>query len=62
MAQVTRKFKHFEVYIGGENLTDFSQKNAVISANNPWSASFDPTMVYGPIDGAMAYLGIRMSF
>lgn len=60
-AQVTRRFKKFEVYLGGENLTDYSQKNAIISANNPWSASFDPTMVYGPIDGAMAYLGVRIS-
>ena len=59
-AQVTRKFRYFDVYLGGENLTGYKQKNPIISADNPWSAAFDPTMVYAPIDGAMAYLGIRV--
>ena len=59
-AQVTRWFRHFSVYIGGENLTGFKQKNPIINAANPWSDTFDPTLVYGPIQGAMAYAGIRI--
>lgn len=59
-AQATRKFKHFEIYLGGENLTGCTQENAIISANNPWSKTFDPTMIYAPVDGAMAYLGVRI--
>lgn len=59
-AQATRRFKHFEIYLGGENLTGCTQENAIISANNPWSDTFDPTMIYAPIDGAMAYLGVRI--
>ena len=59
-AQVTRKFRYFDIYLGGENLTSYKQKNPIISADKPWSASFDPTMIYAPIDGAMAYIGIRV--
>ena len=59
-AQVTRFFRHFDIYIGGENLTNFKQKNPIINASNPWTSSFEPTLVYGPVEGAMAYMGIRV--
>jgi outer membrane receptor protein involved in Fe transport len=60
-AQVTRWFRHFSVYLGGENLTNYRQSNPIIAANQPWSQLFDPTMVWGPVSGAMAYLGIRIN-
>ena len=60
-AQVTRWFRHFSVYIGGENLTGFRQKQTIINAENPWSKTFDPTMVWGPSHGAVGYLGIRVN-
>ncbi|BCS86745.1 TonB-dependent receptor [Prevotella herbatica] len=60
-AQVTRWFRHFSVYIGGENLTGFRQKQTIIDAENPWSKTFDPTMVWGPSHGAVGYLGIRVN-
>ena len=59
-AQVTRWFRHFSVYIGGENLTNVKQKNPIINAADPYSTSFEPTLVYGPIQGAMAYAGVRI--
>lgn len=59
-AQITRWFRHFSVYIGGENLTGFKQKTPIISADNPWSREFEPTMIWGPVHGAMAYAGIRV--
>ncbi len=58
-AQVTREFPKLSVYVGGENLTGFRQKNTVLDASNPWSTTFDPTIVWGPVHGAMAYAGIR---
>lgn len=61
-AQVTRWFRHFSIYVGGENITNFRQKNPIINASDPWSATFEPTMVWGPIHGAMAYAGIRFNF
>lgn len=60
-AQVTRWFRHFSVYIGGENLTGFRQKQTIIDAENPWSKTFDPTMVWGTSHGAVGYLGIRVN-
>ena len=61
-AQITRWFRHFSVYIGGENLTGFRQKQTIINAADPWSSTFDPTMVWGPVQGAMFYAGIRVNF
>ena len=60
-AQVTRWFRHFSIYIGGENLTAFRQKQTIINATDPWSDRFDPTMVWGPVHGAMFYAGIRVN-
>lgn len=60
-AQVTRWFRHFSIYLGGENLTNYRQPNPIIAADQPWSQLFDPTMVWGPVSGAMAYLGIRIN-
>lgn len=60
--QVTRWFRHFSIYAGGENLTNFKQKNPIIFASDPWSPNFDSTMIWGPVHGAMAYIGIRFNF
>lgn len=59
-AQLTREFRHFSLYIGGENLTNYRQPNPIIGANNPWVATFEPTMIWGPVHGIMLYGGIRM--
>ena len=59
-AQIARKFKKWEMYVGAENLFNFKQDNPVISAENPFSRAFDATMVWGPIVGRMVYLGTRI--
>ena len=59
--QVTREFRHFSLYVGGENLTNYRQKNPVVNAANPWSSTFDPTLVWGPVHGIMGYAGIRLN-
>jgi outer membrane receptor protein involved in Fe transport len=60
--QITREFRRFSLYVGGENLTNYRQKHAVINAANPWTSTFDPTLVWGPVHGIMAYAGIRLNF
>ena len=60
--QVTRWFRHFSIYVGGENLTGFRQKQTIINADEPWSSNFDSTMVWGPVHGAMFYAGIRINY
>ena len=61
-AQVMKKLgKCWEIYIGGENLTNYTQKYPIISAENPMSEDFDASMVWGPLSGMRAYLGVRFS-
>ncbi len=59
-AQITREFRHFSVYVGGENLTGFTQKHPIIGADNPWSITFEPTLVWGPVHGRVLYAGTRI--
>lgn len=61
-AQISREFRHFTVYVGGENLTAYKMSHPVIAADNPWSDQFDATQVWGPTHGAMAYAGLRFNF
>ncbi|MEY8848103.1 TonB-dependent receptor [Psychroserpens sp. XS_ASV72] len=59
-AQVTKVFSEkFEVYLGGENITNVRQENPVLGADNPFGPNFDTTFVYGPIFGSMYYAGLR---
>jgi outer membrane receptor protein involved in Fe transport len=59
-AQITKVFSpKFEVYLGGENLTNLRQNNPIIGAENPFGPNFDTTFVYGPIFGSMYYAGLR---
>lgn len=59
-AQITRTFSStFEVYVGGENITNYKQSNAIIGVDNPFGTSFDSSLVYGPLFGQMYYAGLR---
>ncbi len=60
-AQVTRVFKTWDIYFGGENLLDFTQHNPIIASNSPFSSNFDASNVWGPIMGRKFYIGIRLS-
>ena len=60
-AQVTRRFKGWDVYVGAENLTNFRQKNAIIGAANPLQPSFDASCVWGPLMGIKAHIGFRFT-
>ena len=59
-AQITRVFsKTFEVYVGGENITNYKQANGILAADAPFGAYFDSTMQYAPAFGQMYYAGMR---
>lgn len=60
-SQLTYNFKHFSVYLGGENLLNVIQNNAIISADDPFGAYFDATQIWAPIAGANVYAGIHFS-
>ncbi|NND63248.1 MAG: TonB-dependent receptor [Flavobacteriaceae bacterium] len=59
-AQITKVFSpNFEIYVGGENITNVQQDNPILSANDPFGPNFDSTFVYGPIFGSVYYTGLR---
>lgn len=60
-AQITKKFKTWEFYIGGENLLNVKQKNPILAAENPFGENFDASVIYAPITGIMGYAGVRFT-
>lgn len=68
-AQVTRRFKGFDIYIGGENLTNFRQEKVILGLVDPFnvngisaiSPAFDASAIWGPIMGLKINAGIRVT-
>ncbi len=60
-AQITRYFKRWSVYIGSENMTDFTMDAPIIDAANPWGDNFDSSIAWGPIHGRKIYGGFRFA-
>jgi outer membrane receptor for ferrienterochelin and colicins len=59
-AHLSKMFlKQHDVYIGVENLTNYKQPSAIISAANPLSTDFDASQTWGPIMGYNIYVGYR---
>lgn len=59
-AQVTKDLQErWSLYLGVENIGNFSLQNPIISASEPFSEYFDASLVWGPVFGRMAYLGVR---
>ncbi|MCU7617751.1 TonB-dependent receptor [Chryseobacterium sp. PBS4-4] len=62
-AQISRNFNQkIRAYFGGENLTSYNQKNAIVDFKNPFGNYFDGGMVYAPIMKANFYIGLDVSF
>lgn len=60
-AQITKKYKGWEFYIGGENLANQKQANPILSADQPYGEFFDASIIHSPISGVMGYIGFRYS-
>lgn len=60
-AQVTRRFKGFDLYLGGENLTNYRQQDPILYADQPFSTGFDASCVWGPLMGIRVYGGVRIT-
>ena len=59
-AQITRTFSSvFEIYLGAENFGNYTQKKAILGAENPFGTSFDTSILYAPVFGQMYYAGLR---
>lgn len=60
-AQVTKYFKRWDIYLGGENLTNYTQHHPIIAADDPFGPYFDASNVWGPISGIKVYAGARFT-
>lgn len=61
-AQVTRVFgKRLEVYLGGENLLNYTQQNPILSSEDPYGEFFESALIWAPIFGRMIYGGLRFT-
>lgn len=59
-AQVRKIFDdRFELYVGVENLLDYTQENPIINADDPFSSQFDASLIWAPIFGRNVYSGLR---
>jgi len=60
--QLARNFKHWTIYAGAENVTDFKQHHPIISADKPYSSYFDSSVIWGPVMGRKIYAGVKIKF
>ena len=60
-SQLTYNFKRFSIYLGGENLLNVMQSDAIIAADDPFGSFFDATQIWAPINGFNIYGGIHFT-
>ena len=60
-AQISKRWGDgkFDIYLGGENLFNYQQKDAIISAEDAFGPFFDASNVWAPLFGTNVYIGFR---
>ena len=70
IGQITKFFRTWSIYLGAENMTNFTQDNPIVGSTvehnghhlvDPSSATYDASMIWAPIHGWKLYLGFRWS-
>lgn len=60
-AQISRRIKHWDIYLGCENIGNYVQKNPILAAQTPYSPKFNSACVWGPLMGRKFYIGVRFN-
>ena len=60
-AQLTRRFRNFDVYGGVENIFNTVQHDPIINYENPFDRGFDATIIYGSLMMRTYYIGLRLT-
>lgn len=60
-AQVSRRIKHWDIYIGCENIGNYMQKDPIVAAATPYTPEFNSSLVWGPLMGRKFYIGVRFN-
>ena len=58
-AQVSRKIKKLDLYLGCENIGNYKQEHPILAADHPFSTAFNSSVVWGPLMGRKFYIGLR---
>ncbi|MBK9291699.1 MAG: TonB-dependent receptor [Bacteroidetes bacterium] len=58
-SQLTRNFRKWSFYLGGENLTNYKQHHPILSSSDPFDPAFDASVIWGPLMGTKIYAGLR---
>ena len=58
-AQISRRIKKWEIYVGCENILNFKQPSPIIMADNPYDPAFNSSLIWGPLKGTKGYIGVR---
>lgn len=67
-AHISKMFNGgWEIYLGGENLTNYTQEGPILGYQDPFASSgnqpdFDAASIYAPVFGAQVYAGIKYTF
>ena len=70
LGQITKFFRTWSIYLGAENMTNFTQDNPIVGSTvehnehhlvDPSSPTYDASMIWAPIHGWKLYLGFRWS-
>lgn len=59
-AQITKKTRRLDIYVGCENIFNYMQHDPIINPQNPFAANFDSSRIWGPLMGRRFYAGIRL--
>ena len=60
-AQITRKIKSWDIYLGCENIAGYRQMDPILSTTEPYSTAFNSSCVWGPLMGRKIYIGLRFN-
>ncbi|MDR2937997.1 MAG: TonB-dependent receptor [Prevotellaceae bacterium] len=58
-AQVTKRFRNLDIYLGCENIGNYMQENPIIYAGQPSNENFNASVIWGPLMGRKFYAGFR---
>lgn len=61
LGQVTKYWRTCSLYVGAENMTNFTMDHPILGAENPYGTDFDASMTWGPTTGWKVYIGFRWS-
>lgn len=61
-ARIDKTFRHWNVFVGVDNITGYHQKTPIIGASDPFGPNFDATLIYAPTLAQKYYVGVKFNY